>query len=212
MLTPDYQIGCKRICLSSEYLETFNQNNVLLVTDPIECFTKSGIKTKDGTVLEVDTIILATGFDPAASFHTFKAIGINREHGSLQDEWGDTPYAYRTLTYPGYPNMFFLFGPGAGLGHNSVIFMSECAVSYGSDAVRKMVENGIKSMDVKKPLCDGYWDWVQESMKTKVFSLPECTSWYRNSKGVNYTLWPSICVKYWWDTRKVNLTDYNCIY
>ncbi len=193
-------------------MQAFTRDNVTLVTDPIDCFTETGIRTKDGTLHEVDTIILATGFDPAASYHTFKAYGIKGTEESLQNEWKDTPHAYLTITYPNYPNMFFLMGPGSILGHNSVLVMSECSVSYATDAIRKMIEKGIKSIDVKKHLSDGYWAWVQEMMKTKVFNLPTCTSWYRNAKGINYTLWPSNCTHFWWVTRKINLNDYNVTY
>lgn len=211
-LTPDYQLGSKQICFSYDYLEMFGRENVSLITDCIDCFTESGIKTQDGTLHAVDTIILATGFDPTACFMSFKAYGSKGKNVSLQDEWGNAPNAYLTLTYPGYPNLFFLFGPGACLGHNSAFFQSECSASYVSDAIQKMVEHGIRSIDVKRHIKDMHWQWVQESMKTKVFGRPTCTSWYRNIKGVNYTLWPSNCVHYWWVTRKIDLNDYNCIY
>ena len=193
-------------------MQAFTRDNVTLITNPIDCFTETGIRTKCGTLHEVDTIILATGFDPAASYQTFQAYGLNSTDESLQDEWKDTPHAYLTITYPNYPNLFFLMGPGSILGIGSVLFTSECSCSYVTDAIRKMLDKGIKSIDVKKHVSDEYWAWVQEMMKTKVFNLPTCTSWYRNDRGINYTLWPSFPSHFWWVTRKINLADYNITY
>ncbi|CPZ50732.1 Probable monooxygenase [Mycobacteroides abscessus] len=43
-LTPDYDFGCKRPAVSSSYLQTFNRDNVDLITDPIETITRTGIR------------------------------------------------------------------------------------------------------------------------------------------------------------------------
>ena len=34
-LIPEYDVGCKRITPSYNYLQTFNRDNVKLITDPI---------------------------------------------------------------------------------------------------------------------------------------------------------------------------------
>jgi cation diffusion facilitator CzcD-associated flavoprotein CzcO len=34
-LTPDYRVGCKRLCPSNDFYPAFNRANVELVTDPI---------------------------------------------------------------------------------------------------------------------------------------------------------------------------------
>ena len=224
-LTPSYEVGCKRITPSNHYLQSFNRDNVTLVTDGIDHITENGIKTKDGILYEMDTIIFATGFSPIESWKVTDMYGLNgnsklsesesevlnghiptmdhtvelkREKKSmngtinLKDEWQDAPNAYKGITYPGYPNTFFLLGPGTGLGHNTVVYMIECQVAYAIDAIRNMIETEIKSVDVKKRVNDGYQDWVQDCMKNKVFNSPSCTSWYRNKRGLNYTLWPVI--------------------
>ena len=219
---------------------SFNRDNVALVTDEIDCITEHGIKTKNGTLYEVDTIVYATGFSPIESWKASDMYGLNDFHQSndevkinehipdvslanghmgnmveaeerinLKDEWKDAPNAYKGITYPGYPNAFFLLGPGTGLGHNTVVYMIECQVAYVVDAIRNMIESDIKSVNVKKPVNDDYQEWVQECMKNKVFNSPSCTSWYRNKRGLNYTLWPSHLTHYWWITRKFDIEDYN---
>src|SRR5215470_678523 len=66
MLCPkDHPFGSKRIPLETNYYETYNQPNVLLVdvrNAPIEEITPKGIKTTEKEY-EFDVIIYATGFD-----------------------------------------------------------------------------------------------------------------------------------------------------
>nr|WP_235659239.1 hypothetical protein [Mycobacteroides abscessus] len=58
--------GCKRPAVSSSYLQTFNRNNVDLITDPIETITPTGICTCGGAQRDIE--VLATGlrlfYDP----------------------------------------------------------------------------------------------------------------------------------------------------
>ena len=239
-LIPSFEIGCKRVTPSNEYLQSFNRDNVTLVTEGIDSIVENGIKTKDGIVHEVDTIIYATGFSPIKSANAYKTYGMNglydnsktseevhmnghvkQANGhltqmngkiSLGEEWQDYPNAYKGITVPGYPNAFFLLGPGTGLGHNSVLYMIECQVAYTIDAIRNMIETDIKSVNVKKRVNTEYQEWVQECLKNKVFNSTNCKSWYKNDKGVTYALWPSHLTHYWWITRKFDLENYICKY
>ena len=61
-VTPDWQIGCKRILISNTWYPMLAQDNVDLVTDGIAEIRGNSIVTTDGTVREVDAIIVATGF------------------------------------------------------------------------------------------------------------------------------------------------------
>ena len=179
-LIPSYEVGCKRVTPSNSYLQSFNRDNVALVTDEIDCITEDGIKTKNGTLYEVDSLVYATGFSPIESWKASDMYGLNDFHQSndevkinehipdvslanghmgnmveaeerinLKDEWKNAPNAYKGITYPGYPNAFFLLGPGTGLGHNTVVYMIECQVAYVVDAIRNMIESDIESVNVK---------------------------------------------------------------
>ena len=248
-LTPSYEVGCKRITPSNHYLQSFNRDNVTLVTNAIDHITENGIKTKDGTLYEVDTIVFATGFSPTESWKVTDMYGLNGHQPgnsqlsesesevlnghiptmaqpvelkgemksmngtiNLKDEWQDAPNAYKGITYSGYPNTFFLLGPGTILGHNTFVYMIECQLAYAINAIRNMIETEIKSVDVKKRVNDGYQYWVQDCMKNKVFNSPRCTSWYRNKRGLNYTVYPSHLAYYWWITRQFDINKYNCKY
>lgn len=210
-LIPTYDMGCKRITPSDTYLPAFNKSNVHLVTENIAEITETGIKTRDGVDHPLDAIVYATGFDLLGSAKAFKQYGL--EGRELSETFKDTPMAYYGISHPDNPNGFWLLGPGTGLGHNSIIYMIECQINYTADAIEKMLNCGAKAMVVKPEVLRNYWDWTQEQMKGKVFAdNSACVGWYRNERGVNWTLWPKDLVSYWWYTLTCNLADYNLNY
>ena len=78
-LTPSYDMGCKRITPSDDYLQAFNRSEVSLVTEAIVEVTEDGIKTKDGVIHEADTILYATGFDVDKSLQPYKQVKLASE-------------------------------------------------------------------------------------------------------------------------------------
>jgi len=209
-LIPSYDMGCKRITPSDTYLSAYNKENVHLETEKIEKFTSNGILTEDGKEHSFDTIVYATGFDLDESAKPFDQYG---SKGKMTDDYGDAPIAYLGITHPHHPNFFLLLGPGTGLGHNSIIYMIECQADYACDGIVKMINLGAKSMAVKPEVLKNYGDFVQENMKGKVFAdNSECTGWYRNARGFNWTLWPLDLVTYWWYTKTCNMKDYSLKY
>ncbi|GLE54568.1 hypothetical protein ATCCBAA256_41620, partial [Mycobacterium montefiorense] len=62
-LTPDYPFRCKRVLLGDDYYRALQQDNVALVADPIERITETSVVTAAGDVVDVDAIVLATGFE-----------------------------------------------------------------------------------------------------------------------------------------------------
>ena len=61
---------------------------------------------------------------------------------------------------------------------------------------------------MKEEANNKYQTYIREEMKKRVFGGDGCVSWYQNSKGFNYTLWPSHCLNYWWKTLWVNFNDF----
>jgi len=205
-LTPNYDLGCKRITPSDTYLQAFNKDHVHLVTSAIERFTEKGIQTEDGTEHEFDIIVYATGFDLEKSAKPFVQVGLK---GELADDYGDAPLAYLGITHPNHPNFFILHGPGTGLGHSSVIYMLECQATYAALAIAKMVRTGVRSVALKPEVLANYRDFLKENMKGKVFAdNSQVAGWYRNARGVNWTLWPLDLITYWWRTRSFQGTEY----
>ena len=210
-LLPKFPMGSKRVTPSDEYITTYNKPFVKLVTDTIETFTKEGIKTTDQKEYKFDTVLFATGFDMIQNSNPFEIVG--QDGKPIKEVFGDTPMAYMGCTHSNLPNFFFLNGPGTGLGHSSMIYMIECQADYAIDGITKLIKLRAKSLTLKKESLMTYWDWSQKQMKDLVFgSHSPVTGWYRNAKGVNWTLYPAGLIRFWWTTRSFNLLDYEIKY
>ena len=88
-LTPDYDFGCKRPTFSNSYYRTFTKPHVHLQATGIERIEPDGIVASDGTKTEIDTLVLATGFDLwEANFPAIEVIG--RDGRNLGKWWRRT--------------------------------------------------------------------------------------------------------------------------
>ena len=116
-LTPQYAVGCKRPGFHNTYLDTFNRDNVRLVTEPIDKITPGAVATTDGENHEIDVLILATGFKvmDTDSVPTYAVTGSGGQ--SLSRFWDEHRLqAYEGVSVPGFPNMFTVFGPYGYVG------------------------------------------------------------------------------------------------
>ena len=117
---PDYPPGCKRILLSSDYLQTLSRENVNLVTQPLEKFVPEGA-VAGGETIPLDVLIFATGFQSTGFLQPMKITG--RDGIALEEAFEPRPKTFMGMMTPGFPNLFMLYGPNTNLGHNSIIFM-----------------------------------------------------------------------------------------
>jgi cation diffusion facilitator CzcD-associated flavoprotein CzcO len=194
-VTPDYEIGCKRILISNTWYPTLNRDDVDLVTDGIYRVTPTGIVARDGTEREVDVIVVATGFhttDLPIAHHVTGRDGVRlsdyfAEHGMQ---------AYKGTTVHGFPNLFFVVGPNTGLGHSSMVFMIESQVAYILDALAHRERRGVRAIEPDASVQREYVDRIQERMEGTVWSAGGCASWYLDSHGRNVTLWPGTTFGY----------------
>lgn len=109
-LKPYYRYQCKRPTFHDSYLPTFNLPNVTLIdTDGrgIERVTEQGI-VAGGVEYEVDTLILATGFDQDSSYTDRIGFDIEGVEGRrLSEKWADGPETFHGVMTSGFPNLFF---------------------------------------------------------------------------------------------------------
>ena len=88
-LTPDYPFRCKRVLLGDDYYRALQQEHVDLVTDPIERITETSVVTRAGQVVDVDAVVLATGFETSQYLSGIDVIGTGGQH--LHERWGPGP-------------------------------------------------------------------------------------------------------------------------
>ncbi|WP_200952870.1 MULTISPECIES: flavin-containing monooxygenase [unclassified Nocardioides] len=95
-----YLYGTKRPPLETDYYEAFNRSTVSLVdvdTNPIASVVPEGVRLTDGTLHELDILVLATGFDACTG--PLLAMNITGRDGvKIADEWADGPQTYLGLT------------------------------------------------------------------------------------------------------------------
>jgi cation diffusion facilitator CzcD-associated flavoprotein CzcO len=204
-LTPDYILGCKRITMSNTYYPALAQPNSRVVTEPIAEVTDAGIRT-DGTEHELDTIVLATGFQV---FNNPGMAALKGRGGvSLLDAWAGSPRAYLGTAVAGFPNMFFLVGPNSAGGYNSIIFTSESHINYVAECVREMERANVATVEVRPEVYDGFARETERRLGESVWNQGGCASWYIDANGRNGVWWPGFTVDLWRRTRRFDRGSY----
>jgi cation diffusion facilitator CzcD-associated flavoprotein CzcO len=192
-LTPDYEPGCKRRCVSDDYLTTFNRDNVHLVTAPIARIEPAGVRDAAGNLHEADVVIEATGFRP---FDITDYVNISGRDGiRLRDIWSNHVESFRTVMVPGFPNFFMLLGPNSATGHTSALIMIESQAKYVLRALKLMERHRLASIDPDPEVVARYNDRLQKDMRKMVFS-GGCNSWYTDASDRNFTLWPYSALRF----------------
>ena len=149
-LTPkNYPYGTKRQPLDTNYFETFNKKNVLLVdasTDgPIEEITPNGIRA-GGKEYPLDIIVIATGFDALTG--PLKKLGIKGRGGRmLAQEWEDGPQTYLGLAIAGYPNLFTITGPQSPSVLSNMPVSIEQHVEWITECIAHMRRNKLATIE-----------------------------------------------------------------
>ncbi|MFL6023994.1 MAG: flavin-containing monooxygenase [Marmoricola sp.] len=206
-VTPDFQMGCKRILISNTYYPALARENVEVITDGIAEITANGVITRDGTEREIDCLIVATGFyttdQPIA--HHIKG----RDGRTLGDVWAEHGMAsYKGTTTAGFPNLFQIVGANTGLGHSSMVFIIESQIAYILSALEQMEARGIAAVEPTLQAQQSWTDDMQRRMQRTVWSTGGCASWYLDEHGRNTTLWPRTTFAFRGLLRKFDLDKY----
>jgi len=176
-LSPTNIIGCKRLCVDTDYYKTFNKPNVNLVDvnkNTIESITPNGIKIKNQS-FDLDMIIFATGFD--AMTGALLNIDIQGKNQiSLSSKWKNGPRMYLGLQIEGFPNLFTITGPGSPSVLSNMIVSIEQHVEWISDCIKYMNKNNLKQIEAELEAENQWVDHVNEVASKSLRST--CNSWY----------------------------------
>jgi cation diffusion facilitator CzcD-associated flavoprotein CzcO len=206
-LTPDYELGCKRVLVSNDFYPALLRENVELVTSRISEVTESGIVTEDGRRRLLDVIIYGTGFHVTEPFIGTRVVG--RAGIEIHDAWRQSASALLGITVSGFPNFFMLLGPNTGLGHNSVVLMIEAQIRYIMKCLKLMRRRGWAVMEVREESQRRFAGEMKQRLARTVWQTGGCRSWYQDQKtGENPTIWPGSVVGYILRTRSVPARDF----
>ncbi|MEM7080068.1 MAG: NAD(P)/FAD-dependent oxidoreductase [Pseudomonadota bacterium] len=204
---PEFPVWGKRLIVDNGWYETLARDNVDLITDAITKIVPEGVVTADGTLHEVDILILATGFQ---SNNFLWPIAIQGKDGAVLSEvWGESANAYKGISVPGFPNLFCLYGPNTNIVHGgSIIYQVECQIHYVMQAISALINRSIAAIDVKREVNAAYNERVQSISRTLAWGHPGVESWYKNSEGRVVNNSPFSLQEYWSVTHELSLEDY----
>ena len=207
-LVPDYPVFGKRICMDINWLETLCRDNVTLEDNTLSHIVEDGIVLKDGSKVEVDVILCATGFSISDMTGGLKIIG--RGGRNLKEEWGeDDPRAYLGVTVAGYPNFFLTVGPNSAPNHaGGQNITSESQVHYILECLEWLTQEGMAALEPTEEAQEVFNARVDETIKGLIWSHPKAKSYYKNSRGRVFLSCPYRLVDYWHMTRRPKPEDY----
>ena len=187
-VTPNFDIGCKRLLFANNYYPALQQNNVSLIPHGLVEIDGNTVVSANGERHEVDVIIWGTGFE--VSHPPIGKRVYDVEGKLLADRWKDSsPEAYLGTSIEGLPNAFLVLGPNI-LVYDSFIGIAEAQIGYIVDGLVKMKSQEIKQLVIKKDVIAKHNHLVQKHLKTTVFNAGGCKSYYLDANGRNFAAWP----------------------
>ncbi len=179
----DHPIGTKRLCLDSNYFETYNKENVSLIdisNHPIEKITEKGLVTND-IEYEFHDLVFATGFD--AMTGAVNAIEIlNEENISLKSVWSKGPKTYLGIMVSDFPNLFMITGPQSPGVKSQMILSIEQHVNFIHDLIIHKKNNKYLQVNANRNKQD---EWVNHNNEVANATLyPLAHSWYNGDNIV----------------------------
>ena len=195
---PPHPWMTKRPSLEQDYYECMDRDNVKLVdmkTNDIASFTETGIKTTDGSNLDFDLVVLATGFDNyTGAFHT---MGLKHKDSGkdLGQIWKGGVRTYCGLMAEGYPNMWMVYGPQGTSSHSPTPLIHhssnntpaptalgngpaiiEVQIDIIISMLEKMISQNLKSIAASPA---GVEEWTNDIHEmAKLTFMPTANSWY----------------------------------
>jgi cation diffusion facilitator CzcD-associated flavoprotein CzcO len=208
IMTPDYEVFCKRRIVDEGWFKSLNLPNVEITTLPLTSIqprsvtlgpgrlypplskTDSKAPTDERTI-PADVIILANGYETNQWLHPLDVTGRNGR--SLYKTWDERggAQAYLGTAMDGFPNFFLIFGPNTATGHSSVILASENMVNYALKFIGPILRGDVTTVDVKESAERAWTAQLQKELRNSVFNSGGGQNWYVDrTTNWNATVYP----------------------
>ena len=182
-MRPDYEMGCRRLIPTNNYLPALARENVDVDISGIESIIPQGIRTRGGKEIPLDIIVYATGYYAYSDMKralTFQVYGLGGRN--LNGEWEKEVASYKGIAVSGYPNYFKVNGPNTGTGHSSQMSYMEAVTGYIVQAIAAVKrDQTIKAINARRDLQDAYVARMRAKMKKTVWQNAACTAFYRRN-------------------------------
>lgn len=205
--TPAFPPFGKRLLIDNGWYRALRRDNVELLVDSVARLTPTGLVTAGDEEREIDVLALCTGFQQQRYLFPMQITG--RDGVTLVDVWGeDDPKAYLGMATPGFPNLFFLYGPNTNPPGGSWITIAEAQVRYVVEHITRLVTEDLGSVDVKPEVEAAYTAELDAANDAMVYAMDGVSSYYRNSTGRVVTNSPWPVAEYWRRTAHPDPDDF----
>ncbi|WP_432548438.1 flavin-containing monooxygenase [Kineococcus sp. SYSU DK004] len=193
LLTPDHEVGCKRVLLSDDFYPALGEPHVDLEPAALQRLEPGAAVSAAGRRFGLDVLVLATGF---RSTRPLWAQRVRGRHRTLAEHWRDGMTAHASTVVHGFPNMFVLDGPNASLGHNSAVHVIESQFGYVLGALDHLAGRA-GALEVSERAEREYTREIDERARSTVWLRGGCTSWYVDARSGRLTLlWPGTATEF----------------
>lgn len=177
-LMPQYPFAAKRLCVDTNYYETYARDNITLVDlreNPIQRVEARGVRLADGMLVELDVLIYATGYD-AVTGPLIRLNPSGRNGVRIADKWENGASSFLGIMFADMPNMFAINGPLSP----SLIYNIPAAIEQHVD----WIDTTIKWMDANdfwsmEPTREAEAEWTKHTAEVADRTIyPKVESWY----------------------------------
>ncbi|MGY4401833.1 flavin-containing monooxygenase [Bradyrhizobium sp. USDA 3315] len=190
-LTPNYEIGCKRVLVSDDWYPALARPNVAVETAGVAEVRADRVALRDGTEIPADVIVFGTGFHVADALMRLPVRG--RDGRTLGEAWqarDGSVGAYFGGAVPGFPNFFLVHGPRTGSGWISALLMIESQVEHLTRVLTEAWNKGTDAIEPNEAAYTALTAELDERVQKMVWSQGGCASWYLDGHGRNRLTWP----------------------
>ncbi|MFI5429349.1 hypothetical protein [Aeromicrobium sp. UC242_57] len=167
--------------VSSEYYPAIQRPTSTLVRDAIVEVVPEGVRTADGTLHELDLLVVATGYDAKAFVTRIGLVG--EDQRTPQEAWKDGFRTYQSVAIDGFPNFFMLGGPHSPFGHFSFVLSGEHQSRYAVRWMEAWARGEYETAAPTTAAVDRFTAELREKVKETTWG-GSCVSWYQDAAGV----------------------------
>jgi cation diffusion facilitator CzcD-associated flavoprotein CzcO len=187
ILTPGHRFGCKRTLYSDDYYAALQRTNVRIIPEAASEIGTTSVKTASGREVDVDTIVLATGFYFGG--HVLSQVR-RRDGKSVAEVQAGHPRAYKSVSVAGCPNLFLIGGPAPNGQIWHGMFAGEATATYVLAAMDFMAKNGVRALEVDEGTEADWKRRADEILDRGPTVVGGCSNYSQDQLGHNKAAWP----------------------
>jgi len=205
-LTPDFPVFAKRPILDPGFYATLKKPNVHLIRGAIEACDADAVILQDGTRIECDVIVFATGYQ----MHWGTQFDVKGRSGkTLKETFDPAPFTYSGMLVPDYPNFFLPAGPYSHLTANHAI-VSEQQVHYIIELLQTLVDENASAFEVTQEACNAFVEDCDKALaKSTWVNSGTAHGYYRHQSGKVIMAIPRHNSQVWHEMRSPDLADFH---